>query len=496
MVADLRIFTRIVIPRPRLAVRREKTHHGRVSEFLQRAADAVCEHQLLAPGQKVLAAVSGGVDSMVLLHALHALARKNRWSVTVAHFDHRLRGRASQADEALVRRTAARLRLPFVAGGADVQKIAAQGKISIEMAARKLRHEFLARTARAQGIPAVALAHHADDQVELFFLRLLRGAGSAGLAGMKWRSISPADKTIALVRPLLAFTKAELLAVAAEKSIAYRTDATNFSPDILRNRVRNELLPLIREHYQPAIDSTILRLMDIAGAEAEFVSAAASQVATSSGTSPGAAPAFEALALAVQRKWLQQQLTAAGLAPDFELINQLRGAPGKRVSVAPGLTVERDAAGRLCCREPVAAGFNSAGLELNLSGAMGRREFAGLLIGWRVEPMKQFKLPRKKPSAAGPSATRECFDAARIGEVIVLRHWQPGDRFQPIGMQAPVKLQDLFVNAKIPLARRRELVLAATRAGEIFWVEGLRMAEPFKLTDQTRTKLVWQASRA
>src|SRR5262249_60947824 len=105
----------------------------------------------------------------------------------------------------------------------------AQSKLSVEMAARKLRHEFLARTAREQNFSTVALAHHADDQVELFFLRLLRGAGGEGLAGMKWRSPSPADQGISLIRPLLDFSKAELLAFTRLNKIRFRDDATNWS---------------------------------------------------------------------------------------------------------------------------------------------------------------------------------------------------------------------------------------------------------------------------
>ena len=121
------------------------------------------------------------------------------------------------------------------------------------MAARKLRHEFFARVAREQKISIIALAHHADDQVELFFLRLLRGAGGEGLAGMKWRSPSPADKKLTLVRPLLGFSKTEMLAFARENKILFRDDATNFSTDFLRNRIRNELLPLLQKKYQPGI---------------------------------------------------------------------------------------------------------------------------------------------------------------------------------------------------------------------------------------------------
>ena len=141
-----------------------------------------------ARGTKLLVAVSGGVDSMVLLHLLKAHSVERRWKLTVAHFNHCLRGRASDADEAFVRKITQRIKLPFVSRRADVKRFARESKLSIEMAARKLRHEYLADIARKHKIKTVALAHHADDQVELFLLRLLRGAGGGGLAGMKGRS--------------------------------------------------------------------------------------------------------------------------------------------------------------------------------------------------------------------------------------------------------------------------------------------------------------------
>src|SRR6185369_5793855 len=171
--------------------------------LLEHINDSIERQKLFRRGEKILVAVSGGMDSMVLLHALRRLSVRHRWRLTVAHFNHQLRGGASDADEKLVRTTAAKMKLPVAAAGADVKRFAKQGRLSIEMAARKLRHEFLARAARERGIKTVALAHHADDQVELFFLRLLRGAGTQGLSGMKWQSPSPADKTIALARPLL-----------------------------------------------------------------------------------------------------------------------------------------------------------------------------------------------------------------------------------------------------------------------------------------------------
>ena len=248
-----------------------------MSDFLQRLENKIQSRSLLPRGQKILVAVSGGADSMVLLHALNSLAGKFRWKVSVAHFNHQLRGRSSDADERLVRKAAAGLKLSVIVGTADVKRFAKKSRLSIEMAARNLRHEFLARIARERKISTVALAHHADDQVELFFLRLLRGAGGEGLAGMKWRAPSPVDRKVKLVRSLLDFSREELREFARENKIRFREDATNFSLDAKRSRIRYELLPLIRKHYQPGLSKTVLRLMEITGAEAVFAGDAAAE---------------------------------------------------------------------------------------------------------------------------------------------------------------------------------------------------------------------------
>src|SRR5207302_1064798 len=213
----------------------------RRSDILTEVAENIRRRLLLRRGQRVLVAVSGGVDSLVLLDVLHKLAPSNRWRLTVAHLNHQLRGRSSQADERLVRKTAQKLKLPLVVKSANVRKFACAHKLSLEMAARKLRHDFLVRTAMRLKAPVIALAHHADDQLELFFLRLLRGSGGEGLAGMKWQNPSPQNPHILLTRPLLGQSKSDLLSFAKEHGIHFREDATNAQMDFQRNRIRHEL---------------------------------------------------------------------------------------------------------------------------------------------------------------------------------------------------------------------------------------------------------------
>lgn len=158
------------------------------------------------------------------------------------------------------------------------------------------------------------------------------------------------------------------------------------------------------------------------------------------------------------------------------------------MSVGVGLTVARTAAGKVACQAPRSGPFQTGELRLKLAERKGRVEFGGREIRWQQAATGRMPGTRQPPAREW----REFFDSDRVGDQVILRHWRSGDRFQPIGMPAAVKLQDLFVNAKIPAARRRELVLAATATGEIFWVEGLRIGEAFKLTPQTRRRLAWR----
>lgn len=478
---------------------------------------------MLAAGEAAVVAVSGGCDSMVLLDLLAGLARRTGWRLTIAHFNHRLRGRASDADERFVREAARRRGLPCVTGQGAVRAHARGQGVSLEMAARELRHAFLARCARAAGANKILLAHHADDQIETFFLRLARGAGARALAGMRWVAPSPADPDVCLLRPLLDTTRVELLDYARRRRIAFRRDTTNASLEPRRNVIRRRLLPWLGRHLQPAIGLTIRRIMTVVGDDAEVVDALARRWLEGRRR-----PAFAALAVAVQRQTVVLELRRLGIEPTFERVERLRLDPGRPVAVGRLARVFREPDGSLRClgrggnegrppqpespisrralpaegkqpavrarRQASAAGQPVPSHLLPVTRAArqgpGTTEFAGVRFQWlvRANGLRGPAKPASRPD-------RERFDADRVGADFTLRLWQPGDRFQPIGLPRAAKLQDLFTNAKVPQAERRQRVLGVTGRGEIFWVEGLRIGEQFKLTAATRRTLEWRWHR-
>ncbi len=479
------------------------------NELVQHVEKSIAGRKLIRRGESVLVAVSGGLDSMVLVHLLTKLASAHKWRLKVAHFNHQLRGRSSDADERLVKASAKKLRLAFVSGRGDVKEFARARGISLEMAGRKLRHEFLADAARRKKITTIAFAHHADDQVELFFLRLLRGAGSEGLAGMRWRGRSPVDGRVRLVRPLLDVAKSELREYAKAHVVAFREDATNAQLDIRRNRIRQELIPLLEENYQPALRRVILREMETLGAEAEFVKSAGREwlratqknIPSTSSNTPSPRPSppmgareknrelasrekFEKLPVALQREILAEQLRGLGVAGSYGLIEELREVAESWVTAAEGVVLARDLEGRVRRREKRGKLRENVEKLLELKRKTGEIRCGNVRIEWELRPDNGI-------FRAENAVNCEHFDAKKVGGMVVLRHWRAGDRFQPIGMRNSVKLQDLFVNQKVPRAERHERIVATTEDGTIFWVEGLRIGECFKLDSGTVRRLKW-----
>ena len=451
---------------------------------IEKVAQALVPSKIALPRESLVLAVSGGVDSMVLLEVMHGLAMANDWDLTIAHFNHALRGSASAADEVFVREVAERLALPIVVGCAEEGEIESAQGLSVEMAARKARHRFLAAAARECGSSKVVLAHHAGDQTELFFLRLLRGAGSVGMGGMKLISPSPISSEIKLLRPLLGISKSELMTFARAEGIGFREDESNADSDILRNRVRHKLIPLIESEYSASLSDTVARTMEVLAADHDWVAETAAKWLDSERENP----AFERLADAVQREIVRIGLFSLDIVPDFQLIEHLRtSASDSVVMVSGGRRVARSMAGDIVEVPLASTSFRSESCNIELSERQGEQEFGCGRLKWRIEPVKSAEISR--PQSPGT----ECFDADSVGSRIRLRYWVPGDRFQPIGRAEAIKLQDWFTNEKVPANERRERVVAESVDGTLFWIEKMRIGERFKLTESTELilKITW-----
>ncbi len=458
-----------------------------VEAFLRR-------HRLLPDGEGIFAAVSGGVDSMVLLDILSGLAGRHGWKLTVAHCNHQLRGEASEGDERLVREVAGRLGWDFVLERADVKALARAKGVSVEMAGREIRHRFFARAALARGIERAVLAHHADDQAELFFLRALRGAGSEGLGGMRVSSRSPYTAGVRLVRPLLEQRKASLLEYAREHGLSFREDATNRNREVMRNRIRHEWLPRL---VAAGVAGSVLRSMRILADEHRFIEEEGRRWLLGEG-----AGEFAELPVALQREIVCLELLRLGVVPSFSVIEVLRCSDaGRAVAVAGGRRLCRDGGGRLVeAAGEVGLAFSKAEVWVKVAAGLPAVFFGGLELRFTVQRVGDGGFPLGcgggRLAAAGWRA--EVFDAGSLGERVRLRHWRPGDRFRPIGMAGTVKLQDWFVNEKVPARERRRRVAAESGKSGLFWVEGMRIGERFKVTSCTKwvVRLKWRRREA
>ncbi len=423
-----------------------------------------------------LAAVSGGADSVALLHILRRLYPEI--SLHILHFNHQLRGEESERDEEFVRRLAQEMGLTLAVGRGDVIGEAAKSKTSLEMAARECRYRFFAEKARELQARFLFMGHHAGDQTELFFLRLLRGASSQGLKGMRSVSDFPGAGVGALkvVRPLLECSREEIIDYLKGGGFTWVEDSTNSSGDFLRNKIRNELLPLLEQSYSPSLGRALLRTMEILGQESDYLSEEIKRLKREE-------IPFESWHRALQRRAVAEALIERGAQPTLEAVDYFIRNPGKAHSCRGELYYRQEGSWRLS--EVEKAGFGSSE-EIRVSPGEEPQEISlpgegALRMRFEVLGPGEAADWRDKPEGV------EYFDLDRVGDFFTLRHWREGDRFQPIGMREGTrKLQDIFTDRKIAEVRRHQLWLGETAQGVIFWVEGLRIGEACKVTESTK----------
>ncbi|MCX6020425.1 MAG: tRNA lysidine(34) synthetase TilS, partial [Chloroflexi bacterium] len=425
------------------------------AQALERKAERALIAAATPPGSVVVVAVSGGPDSMVLLHALMVLAPRLGLRLHVAHLDHGLRGAESAADAEYVARMAASWGVACTVGHADIGAERAASGSGWEAAARRVRYRFLAQVALDAGAADVAVAHTADDQAETVLLRMIRGAGTAGLAAMAPDAPLPfaPQPGLRVIRPLLRVRRSEVEAYCAEHDIVPRRDASNQSSAYLRNRVRAELVPLMAT-MNPNITAALNRLSAHAAADNALLEEMAGREWQAHAAVVGAGVRFSVAALrdlplALRTRLIRRALThirgapeGADLAEVDAVLGLLVGDHGsQRVSLRGGLEARRQYDTLLFT---VANAGNCADPPLGdplLLPVPGDTAAPGWRFAARL-------VTPDEPRETGAFAVR--LDADAIGGELLVRSWRPGDRMQPLGMTGTRKLQDLFIDAKIP----------------------------------------------
>jgi tRNA(Ile)-lysidine synthase len=467
-------------------------------------------HASLSPSSHILVAVSGGADSMALLHALHDLAPRFGWRLTVAHLHHGLRGVPADGDARFVADTAAQLGLSCVVGRARVPAAARRQGISIEMAAREARYAFLVRTARKVNAEVMVTAHTADDQAETVLLKLIRGAGRSGLAGIPQEG---AVKGCRLVRPLLAVTRASILAYLKDRKLTWREDESNADRSFLRNRVRHELLPLLEKEFNPRLRETLFRTSRILAAEEEWLEElAGGMLAGCAGGSltPTHSPQRRgrqvgdlscvrlnryplAARRRVIRRWLIQG-TAPESCLDFETVDRIlalceRPKGSKTLLLGEGWGARR-VYDRLTLDRIASRGPSAFSVRVRVPGETVLPE-----QGWRIVAQLAPGLVRDRPPGPGHLPARASFSAAVWNrQPLVVRSWRAGDKMDPFGMKGSKKIQDILVDEKIPQGERLALPLFES-GHEIVWLPGYRVARSWAVTDPDAVNLQLSVER-
>jgi len=449
--------------------------------LVRKVGRIVREERLLAAGDCCVVGVSGGPDSMALLHVLSELAQGLGIFLVAAHADHGLRPQEAQAEADLVRQAVADLGWPCVCRSLPVLAHAREQGLSVEHAARNLRYEFLAGVAAEHGARKIALGHTADDQAEELLLRLIRGTGLAGLSGMEM------SRDGWLIRPLLSTIKQELLEYLKCKNIAFSLDSSNLQRLYLRNRVRLDLLPLLEKEFNPNIRARLLDTAEILRAEEELLSgladaAFASVLVAEKGGLAGLSlslSAFDREPVALQRRILEHACWRMECRPSFRQIAQLlrlavEPGGGGQLHLARGLRVRRQDGelvfsyprgkealrGNLATEEPSSFSQEIPGPGEYLLAGTGRK-----IVVEELAACPDFlKLQDRM---------RQCLDAASLSFPLVVRSFRPGDRFWPLGAPGRKKVGDFFTDQKIPKAERLRIPVLEDREG-IVALLGLR----------------------
>ncbi|MCL2766643.1 MAG: tRNA lysidine(34) synthetase TilS [Peptococcaceae bacterium] len=463
-------------------------------DLQKRVHNYIIKHRMISSGDVVLAAVSGGPDSVVMLHILHSLAQEEGFSLQVAHLNHMLRGAEAEEDAAFVAALAKEYGLPVTIEAIDVLAYCETTGLSVQAAAREIRYDFFLRAVRRLGAGKVALAHHADDQAETILMNFLRGAGTGGLKG-----ILPVRDNL-FIRPLLAVRRSQIEEYCRSKDLAFRLDPSNIKPVYLRNRIRMELMPYLANNYNTGITEAILRQGEICRADdaylqkqAEVVYEAARLDLPNGGiglTLTGIKQMHPAL-LRRALRMIWRDLTGTERDLSFAHIECITALPGKGVGARIALPGGINAV----------LSYNSLNFFLSVEdNQTGFYRYILNVPGETCIPETQTVLyttlltRRDAPNPAALPPNEALLDLSKLPPQLFVRQRLPGDIFQPYGQQSPMKLKNFLINQKVPREERDKISLICS-SSEIVWVAGMRVGEKCKIDKDTESILYIRCDR-
>jgi tRNA(Ile)-lysidine synthase len=459
--------------------------------LVRRVDRAIRRRNLLANGDRLAVAISGGPDSVALTWALRDLERGASWRLTgLIHVHHGLRGPEADQDEAFCRALAARLGLPIDVTHVDVRSRARGEKRSLEAVARELRYAALEAAAARLGASAVATGHTQDDQAETVLLRLLRGTGSRGVSAIR-------PRRGILVRPLIDCRRADVLADLAARGEPFREDRSNAELSIPRNRLRHTLMPLLGRDWPGSI-AALARFAELAADDDRLMASLAREVAASLVQPGGSGVQMDQRGLnetppALARRIVRDALeTSGGTASlkDVEAVRTLARAdkPSGRLDLHGVEVVRRGTILRIRPRQTAAVSGAAFEYPLSVPGevtvpeAAVRIEAAFATAGQHFSGAAGPHPRRHGASALLRSSGLAVLQANSLQGPLVVRNRRPGDRFRPFGAPGSRKLQDLLVDRKIPRAERDRVPVVVDAKGHIVWVAGLATAEACRVT--------------
>lgn len=441
--------------------------------LLSRFEEFLTHNALVKHGTGVLVAVSGGVDSMVLLNLFRAIASEWDLTLSLAHINHGLRGEESDGDEEFVRDFAIEAGLQIFSTRIDIPEFQSIHHVSRQEAARTLRYEFFERARHEAGADVVATAHHADDNAETVLMNALRGAGIRGLTGI------PMRREPGIIRPLLFASRADIEAYAHDHGIRYRQDSSNTSRTYRRNSLRLDVLPALGRELQTDAVKSLNRLSSLMRSLNDLVARETARVSPAVIFSSGERTTIAVGPLRAQPLFLQEELV-------LSVLRRLEIEPSES-KVTSVLALCDQPSGRvidLSGRYHVLRDRDTLIVSARESVTFEREiEIGGTydFPGFRFSVQPAVSVPR----TFGGSQDTAYADADLLGRRLVLRSWREGDWFIPLGMSGRKKLSDFFVNSKISRVRKPEIPILESD-GAIVWICGLRLDNRFRVSPSTR----------